>query len=196
MRDWGRDCWCKTGHDNTCGKRFEWQLGRLPFGYDHKYIYSEMGYNLKLTDMQAAIGVAQLEKLEGFIKKRKENFKFLYNGLKKYEKYFILPSCLKKADPSWFGFLLTVKSEAPFNRSQIVEYLQQRKIGTRYLFGGNLTKQPYFIDNKIKYRLAGSLTNTDLIMKNSFWIGCYPGLSKEMLKYVVGVFDKFTAQFV
>ncbi|MEK7072156.1 MAG: lipopolysaccharide biosynthesis protein RfbH [Patescibacteria group bacterium] len=196
MRDWGRDCWCKTGHDNTCGKRFEWQLGELPLGYDHKYIYSEIGYNLKLTDIQAAIGVAQLEKLDGFIKKRKENFEFLYDHLKKYEKYFILPSWQDKADPSWFGFLLTVKEKAPFDRNQIIQYLQKAKIGTRYLFAGNILKQPYFIDCKVNYRVVGDLINTDAVMNNTFWIGCYPGLTKEMLKYVVSVFDKFSAQFI
>jgi len=194
LRDWGRDCWCKTGHDNNCGRRFEWQLGDLPLGYDHKYIYSEMGYNLKLTDMQAALGLAQMEKLGGFIAKRKENFRFLYNGLKKYEKFFILPVWQKKVDPSWFGFLLTVRSGAPFNRNQIVQHLQENKIGTRYLFAGNLIKQPYFIDNKVKHRVVGELSNTDIVMKDTFWIGCYPGLSKEMLEYVVGSFDSFLAR--
>lgn len=195
LRDWGRDCWCKTGYDNTCGKRFKRQLGSLPLGYDHKYIYSEMGYNLKLTDMQAAIGVAQMEKLDSFVKKRKENFNSLYQGLKKYEEFFILPSWHKGAEPSWFGFLLTVKSEAPFNRNQFVSYLQEKKIGTRYLFAGNIVKQPYFIDRKVKYRLAGNLANTDLIMNNSFWIGCYPGLTEPMLKYVVDSFDSFLSDF-
>ena len=195
MRDWGRDCWCKTGHDNTCGKRFDGQFGNLPRGYDHKYVYSEMGYNLKLTDMQAALGLAQMEKLDGFIEKRKENFNILYNGLKKYKKYFILPSWLENAAPSWFGFLLTVKTGAPFNRDQIIKYLQTKKIGTRYLFAGNLTKQPYFINNKIKYRIVGGLKNTDLVMKNTFWIGCYPGLTKEMLEYVVASFDSFLVRF-
>ena len=194
LRDWGRDCWCKTGHDDTCGKRFDWQLGELPKGYDHKYIYSEMGYNLKLTDMQAALGLAQIEKLGGFIEKRKENFNILYSGLKKYEKYFILPSWLENADPSWFGFLLTVKTDAPFSRSQIIQHLQTKKVGTRYLFAGNLTKQPYFINNKIKYRVVGGLKNTDMVMKNTFWIGCYPGLTKEMLEYMVASFDSFLAR--
>ncbi|MBU2264846.1 lipopolysaccharide biosynthesis protein RfbH, partial [Patescibacteria group bacterium] len=191
LRDWGRDCWCRTGHDNTCKRRFERQLGDLPPGYDHKYIYSEMGYNLKLTDMQAALGVAQMEKLDDFITKRKENFRVLYNGLKKYEKFFILPAWQDKADPSWFGFLLTVKPGSPFDRSQIVQYLQTKKIGTRYLFAGNIIKQPYFIDNKVKHRVAGELSNTDIVMRDTFWIGCYPGLSKEMLKYVVTSFDSF-----
>lgn len=195
MRDWGRDCWCKTGHDNTCGKRFGWQLGELPEGYDHKYIYSEMGYNLKLTDMQAALGLAQMEKLEGFIEKRKENFKILYDGLKKYENFFIFPAWQDKADPSWFGFLLTVRADAPFDRNRIVRHLQEDKIGTRYLFAGNLTKQPYFINDKVKYRVAGNLKNTDMVMKNTFWIGCYPGLTKEMLEYVMASFNSFLARF-
>lgn len=195
LRDWGRDCWCKTGHDNTCGKRFGWQLGELPEGYDHKYIYSEMGYNLKLTDMQAALGVAQMDKLDGFIEKRKENFNILHKGLKKYENFFILPSWLEQAEPSWFGFLLTVKEAAPFDRKRIIQYLQDAKIGTRYLFAGNLTKQPYFINNKIEYSVVGDLKNIDLVMENTFWIGCYPGLTKEMLKYVLASFDSFLAQF-
>lgn len=195
MRDWGRDCWCKTGQDNTCGKRFDWQLGELPFGYDHKYIYSEMGYNLKLTDIQAAIGVAQLDKLDNFVKKRKENFNILYQGLKKYENYFVLPSWLEKAEPSWFGFLLTVKEGAPFDRKRIIRHLQGAKIGTRYLFGGNLTKQPYFINNKIEYRVVGDLKNTDAIMNDAFWIGCYPGLTNEMLNYVINSLDSFLNKF-
>jgi len=194
LRDWGRDCWCKTGHDDTCGKRFDWQLGNLPKGYDHKYIYSEMGYNLKITDVQAALGLAQMEKLEGFIKKREENFNILYEGLKKYEKYFILPSWLENVDPSWFGFLLTVRADAPFDRNQIIQHLQANKIGTRYLFAGNLTKQPYFINNKIKSRIVGNLKNTDLVMQNTFWIGCYPGLTKEMLNYIIDSFDSFLAR--
>ena len=195
VRDWGRDCYCKTGHDNTCGMRFGWQLGDLPFGYDHKYIYSEIGYNLKLTDIQAAIGVAQLGKLEGFIKKRKDNFKFLYDSLKKYEEYFILPKWEEKAEPSWFGFLLTVREEAPFGRNQIVQHLQESNIATRYLFAGNLVKQPYFIDNQVKYRVVGDLDNTDKVMKNTFWIGCYPGLTEEMLSYVIENFNDFCKNF-
>lgn len=191
LRDWGRDCWCKTGKDNTCEKRFGWQLGELPFGYDHKYIYSEVGYNLKSTDIQAALGLAQLEKLDYFIQKRKENFKFLYDYLKKYERYFILPKWEEKSEPSWFGFLLTVKKDAPFDRARLVEFLQKKNIATRYLFAGNLLKQPYFIDNKIEYRVAGELKNTDLVMRNTFWFGCYPGLRQEMLEYVVKSFDEF-----
>ncbi|TAN34190.1 lipopolysaccharide biosynthesis protein RfbH [Patescibacteria group bacterium] len=196
IRDWGRDCCCKTGHDNTCGMRFGWQLGQLPFGYDHKYIYSEIGYNLKPTDLQAAIGVAQLEKLDDFIQRRRENFQILYDGLKKYEKYFVLPVWEEKAEPSWFGFLLTVKEDAPFNRDQLVRFLQEYNIATRYLFAGNLLKQPYFIDNKINYRVVGDLKNTDFIMNNTFWVGCYPGLNKEMLEYVVECFNEFLRGYV
>jgi len=140
FRDWGRDCWCEPGCDNTCGKRFGWQLGSLPFGYDHKYIYSHIGYNLKATDLQAAIGVAQLKKLPGFIKKRKENFRLLYEGLRKYEKYFILPDAAVNSDPSWFGFSLLIREGAPFNRGEIINYLEENKIATRMLFGGNLAK--------------------------------------------------------
>ncbi len=191
MRDWGRDCRCKTGHDDTCGMRFGWQLGKLPFGYDHKYIYSEIGYNLKVTDIQAAIGLAQLDKLDGFVAKRRENFNILYDGLKKFEKYFILPKWLDQAEPSWFGFLLSVREDAPFTRDEIIKYLQSEQIATRYLFGGNLTKQPYFTDNNIKYRVVGDLKNTDLIMNSTFWIGVYPGLDGEILDHVVRTFNTF-----
>ena len=194
IRDWGRDCWCGTGKDDTCNQRFCWKLGNLPQGYDHKYTYSELGYNLKVTDMQAALGVAQMDKLEDFVQKRKDNFKYLYGGLKKYEEYFILPKWSDKAEPSWFGFLLTVRADAPFDRNQIIQHLQANKIGTRYLFAGNLTKQPYFINNKIKSRIVGNLKNTDLVMQNTFWIGCYPGLTKEMLNYIIDSFDSFLAR--
>lgn len=191
IRDWGRDCWCEPGLDNTCKKRFEWQLGELPYGYDHKYIYSEMGYNLKATDMQSAIGLAQLKKLDGFVAVRKNNFKRLYESLKKYEKFFILPRWLPEAEPSWFGFLLTVRGGAPFKRDDIVQFLQKKKIGTRYLFGGNLLKQPYFTEGKYEYRVVGNLKNTDLIMSNTFWVGVYPGLTNEMLDCVIGSFKDF-----
>jgi CDP-4-dehydro-6-deoxyglucose reductase, E1 len=195
IRDWGRDCWCDTGKDNTCGKRFEWDLGRLPYGYDHKYTYSEIGYNLKITDMQAALGLAQLKKLDGFVEKRKENFVALYDGLKKYEKYFILPEWSEKAEPSWFGFLLTVRGNAPFSRDDITQYLNQKKIGTRLLFAGNLTKQPYFVDRDIPYRVQGELTNTDTIMNTTFWIGVYPGITEAMREYMVSSFDDFLSQY-
>ncbi len=182
FRDWGRDCWCEPGHDNTCGKRFSWKLGKLPFGYDHKYIYSHIGYNLKITDMQAAVGVAQLEKLPRFIEERKKNFAFLYENLKKYEKYFILPRPTKNSEPSWFGFPISIKEDAPFTRADIVNYLEENKVATRMLFGGNLSKQPAYLN--VKYRIFGSLKNTDLVMNNLFWIGVYPGLTKEKLDYV------------
>ena len=183
FRDWGRDCWCEPGHDNTCGKRFGWQLGKLPFGYDHKYIYSHIGYNLKVTDMQAAIGVEQLKKVPGFIEKRKENFRMLYDELRKYEKYFVLPVATENSEPSWFGFPILVREDAPFTRAEIVNYLEENKIATRMLFGGNLTKQPAY--ENIKYKIIGSLENTDLVMNNLFWIGVYPGLTGEMVKYMI-----------
>ena len=189
FRDWGRDCWCEPGCDNTCGKRFGWQLGKLPFGYDHKYIYSHVGYNLKVTDMQAAIGVEQLKKLLGFIEKRKENFRMLYDRLRKYEKWFILPEASEDSEPSWFGFPLLVKGDAPFTRDVIVNYLEENKIATRMLFGGNLTKQPAY--ENVKYKIIDSLKNTDLVMNNLFWIGVYPGLTEEKLDYVVKAIDRF-----
>ena len=189
FRDWGRDCWCESGCDNSCGKRFGWQLGDLPFGYDHKYIYSHIGYNLKVTDMQAAVGVAQLKKLPSFIAARKKNFKLLYDGLQKYEQYFILPEVEEKADPSWFGFLLTVREDAGFTKNEIVEYLEDNKIATRMLFAGNITRHPSFLD--VKYRISGDLLNTDHIMNNTFWIGVYPGLTEEVIEYTLKCFERF-----
>ena len=189
FRDWGRDCWCGPGCDNSCGKRFEWQLGELPYGYDHKYIYSHIGYNLKVTDMQAAIGVEQLKKLPSFIEARKKNFKHLYDGLKKYEQYFILPEVEEKADPSWFGFLLTVREEAGFTKNEIVEYLESNKIATRMLFAGNITRHPCFKD--IEYKISGNLLNTDRIMNDTFWIGVYPGLTAEKLNFIIKIFNQF-----
>lgn len=194
FRDWGRDCWCEPGCDNTCGKRFGWKLGTLPYGYDHKYIYSHIGYNLKLTDMQAAIGVEQLKKLPGFVKARKRNFKLLYMGLKKYEKYFILPTATPKSDPSWFGFLITVKDDAGFTRDEIVQHLEKNKIATRMLFAGNITRQPAY--EKVPYRIYGNLENTDRIMSNTFWIGVYPGLTEEMVEYIMDKIDEFINQRV
>lgn len=182
FRDWGRDCWCDPGYDNTCKKRFGWKLGKLPFGYDHKYIYSHIGYNLKITDLQAAIGVAQLEKLPEFIKKRQENWHKLYEIFKKYEKYFVLPRAEKNSLPCWFGFPLLVKQKALFTRNEIVNYLEENKIATRMLFGGNLTKQPAY--EKIKCWIFESLENTDLVMNNLFWLGVYPGISVEMIEYI------------
>ena len=189
FRDWGRDCWCEPGHDDTCKKRFSWKLGKLPFGYDHKYIYSHIGYNLKITDMQAAIGLAQLEKLPSFIKARRKNFDLIYKFLKKYNKYFLLPKIEKNSEPSWFGFPILIKQTAPFSRNKIVNFLEDNKIATRMMFGGNLTKQPAY--ENIKYRIYDSLKNTDLVMNNLFWIGVYPGITKEKLKYISKIFDKF-----
>jgi len=193
FRDWGRDCWCEPGHDNTCGKRFGWKLGKLPFGYDHKYTYSHIGYNLKITDLQAAVGVAQLKKLSSFIKIRTRNFALLYKFFKKYEKYFILPQVTENSKPCWFGFPLLAKKEAPFTRAEIVNYLEKNKIATRMLFGGNLTKQPAY--ENIKYRVAGFLKNTDLVMNNLFWIGVYPGITKEKLEYIFKVFGEFLENY-
>ena len=193
LRDWGRDCWCKPGHDNTCGKRFGWQLGKLPFGYDHKYIYSHLGYNLKVTDMLAAIGVAQLEKLPRFIEKRERNFQFLYRQFKKYGNSFIFLKATPNSKPSWFGFPITIRKNAGFKRREIVNYLEEHKIATRMLFGGNITKQQYF--ENINYRIFDNLKNTDYIMNNTFWIGVYPDLTPKILKYVISIFNKFLKQY-
>ena len=189
FRDWGRDCWCEPGCDNSCGKRFGWQLGELPFGYDHKYIYSHIGYNLKLTDMQAAIGVEQLKKLPSFIEARKRNFKMLYDGLKKYDNHFILPEVEPGAEPSWFGFLLTVREDAGFTKNEIVKYLEDHKISTRMLFAGNITKHPCF--ESVEYQVCGDLVNTDRIMDDTFWIGVYPGLKDVHLKFIIKKFANF-----
>ncbi len=189
FRDWGRDCWCESGKDNTCGRRFEWELGELPKGFDHKYIYSHIGYNLKVTDLQAAVGVAQIDKLPKFMDARKSNHKFYMEAFKKYEEYFILPKKEDHADPSWFGFIITLKKNAPFTRNQIVQHIERSKVATRMLFGGNLTKQPAYIGKKC--RIVSDLKNTDYIMKNSFWIGVYPGITEEMRSYVVDVFNEF-----
>ena len=186
FRDWGRDCWCAPGKDNTCGKRFEWQLGELPYGYDHKYIYSHIGYNLKLTDMQAAVGVAQLKKLPGFIEARKRNWQLLHEGLKLFEEFFILPRSTPDSDPSWFGFLITLRPGAPFTRNELVGYLESCGIATRLLFGGNLTRQPAYRD--VPYRCVSNLANTDVVMIQTFWIGVYPGLTDKHIGYVI---DRF-----
>ncbi|HSX40819.1 MAG TPA: lipopolysaccharide biosynthesis protein RfbH [Candidatus Saccharimonadales bacterium] len=182
FRDWGRDCWCDTGKDNTCGKRFGWKLGDLPLGYDHKYTYSQIGYNLKLTDMQAALGLAQLEKLPEFVKARRKNFSSLYSFFKQHEKYFILPEKETKANPSWFGFMLIVGKNAPFTKNELVEFLESKKIATRGLFAGNILKHPAY--KNITYRKIGALQNSDYIMNSGFWIGVYPGLTTEMITYV------------
>ncbi len=189
FRDWGRDCWCDPGKDNTCGKRFDWQLGELPYGYDHKYTYSHIGYNLKATDMQAAVGCAQLERLNQFIEIRKRNVALLRDGLKPFENFLIFPEAMPHADPAWFGFVLTVRESAPFTREALTSFLESRKIATRLLFAGNITKQPYF--KGISYRVVGDLKNTDLIMNRSFWIGAYPGITEKMIEYVVGQFSAF-----
>ncbi|MHB9139011.1 MAG: lipopolysaccharide biosynthesis protein RfbH [Victivallaceae bacterium] len=187
MRDWGRDCWCDSGKDDTCGCRFSRQYGTLPFGYDHKYVYSHFGYNLKVSDMQAAVGCAQLEKLPGFIEKRKQNFKKLYHGLKPFEQYFILPRALPESDPSWFGFMLTLRNGAGFSRNQLAEHLEKNLVQTRNLFAGNLTRHPCFdiLKPNEDFRISGRLDNTDKIMKDSLWIGLYPGMKAEMLDYMV-----------
>ncbi|MBI5635251.1 MAG: lipopolysaccharide biosynthesis protein RfbH [Nitrospirae bacterium] len=189
FRDWGRDCWCDTGKTNTCGKRFGWQQGSMPAGYDHKYLYSHIGYNLKLTDMQAAIGVAQLKKLLVFVERRKHNWRLLRDALEFLKTWLILPEATPNSDPSWFGFLVSVRPEAPFTRHEIVSFLEQRHIATRMLFGGNLTRQPAY--QNVRYRVIGDLANTDLAMNSAFWVGVYPGLSDEMIGYVIEVFCEF-----
>jgi CDP-6-deoxy-D-xylo-4-hexulose-3-dehydrase len=189
FRDWGRDCYCEPGKDNTCNKRFSWQLGDLPFGYDHKYTYSHLGYNMKITDMQAACGLAQLASLDQFIVKRKENFNFLYKNLKDLQELLILPQAEKNSDPSWFGFPISLKTNIKFNRSDLIKYLNNNKIGTRLLFGGNLIKQPYM--KNVKFKVHGELKNTNFIMENTFWIGLYPGLSQEHLEYSASKIKNF-----
>lgn len=187
--EWGRDCWCRTGQDNRCGRRFQFQLGKLPYGYDHKYTYSHIGYNLKATDIQAAIGLAQLDKLPSFLSKRRANFKYYYEQFKKYENFFVLPKWETYSDPSWFGFMLVVRKNAPFSRLDIVNFLQENKIETRSLFAGNLLKHPAYSD--VKHRVVGTLKNSDFIMENGFWIGVYPGIDSAQLKYVVSKFKEF-----
>jgi CDP-6-deoxy-D-xylo-4-hexulose-3-dehydrase len=188
IRDWGRDCWCPPGCDNTCLKRYEWTLGELPEGYDHKYTYSHLGYNLKSGDIQAAIGLAQLDRLDGFIELRRRNWKYLKAGLKGLEELLALPEPAKNSDPSWFGFALTVKSGGPKTRNQIVQELNEAKIATRLLFGGNLLRQPAFIDTP--RRVVGDLKNTDVVMNDTFWIGVWPGLTIPMLDYMIESLQK------
>ena len=189
FRDWGRDCYCQPGKDNTCGKRFGWQLGTLPFGYDHKYTYSHLGYNLKISDMQAACALAQMDRLPGFIEARKHNFVFLKDRLKSCEEFLILPEATLDSDPSWFGFPITVQESAGVARVELLKYLNQYKIGTRLLFAGNLTRQPYFEGRT--YRISGELVNTDKVMNDTFWIGVYPGLNEEMLNFVADKTEAF-----
>jgi CDP-6-deoxy-D-xylo-4-hexulose-3-dehydrase len=189
FRDWGRDCYCPPGKDNTCGKRFCWKLGALPEGYDHKYTYSHLGYNLKITDMQAACALAQLDKLEDFIKARKANYKFLKERLKTCEEFLHLPEATPYSDPSWFGFPITVKENSPVSRLDLLTYLDQKKIGTRLLFAGNLVRQPAM--ENVRYRISGDLTNTDRVMNHTFWIGVQPSLTQEMLEYVASEIELF-----
>jgi CDP-6-deoxy-D-xylo-4-hexulose-3-dehydrase len=191
FRDWGRDCWCHTGKDNTCGKRFDWQLGSLPCGYDHKYTYSHIGYNLKATDMQAALGASQIEKLPHFIERRRANFRYLHAALKALDEFLILPEATPGSDPSWFGFPIGVRQNAPFTRQQLIAALEAKKIGTRLMFAGNLLRQPVYQDSE--YRVLGELPNTEFVMNNVFWIGVYPGLTTEMLDYVAETILSFAA---
>ena len=206
FRDWGRDCWCKPGKDNSCGKRFSMQYGKMPFGYDHKYIYSHVGYNFKITDIQAAIGVSQLKKLPKFLDKRKNNAKYLLNKLKDLEKYFILPKIVKGTTQSWFGFLLTVKQNNKFTKQQLVEYLEENGVGTRQLFAGNILRQPMMTENEIPLRIGKSklllsnklkekhykmLLNTEYIMNNSFWVGVFPVLGKKEMDKISDLIHEF-----
>ncbi|MDZ4756743.1 MAG: lipopolysaccharide biosynthesis protein RfbH [Bacteroidota bacterium] len=187
IRDWGRDCWCETGCDNTCGKRFEWQLGGLPWGYDHKYIYSRIGYNLKITDMQAALGLAQLQKLPKFVEQRRDNYAKLYNGLKKFQDKIILPEPTPNSNPSWFGFLITLKENAGIDRNTIVKKLSEAKIDTRLLFAGDIRKQPYF--ERVTYRESGRLSNSEIVLYKTFWIGVTPMIGDKMIAHVIKTFD-------
>ena len=189
FRDWGRDCYCPPGKDNTCGKRFCWKLGNLPEGYDHKYTYSHLGYNLKITDMQAACGLAQLDRLQEFVEKRKANFEYLKERLKSCEEFLILPWATQNADPSWFGFPITLRENSPVRRIELLTYLDQEKIGTRLLFAGNLTRQPYM--QQKNYRVVGDLKNSDRVMADTFWIGVQPALTDEMLEYTVSKIEQY-----
>jgi len=191
FRDWGRDCWCASGKDNTCGKRFQWELGSLPAGYDHKYIYSHLGFNLKMTDLQAAVGCAQLEKLPGFGAARRENWRQLRQAFAPFEEFLILPEATPRSDPSWFGFPVTVREGAPFERRDIVDFLESNKVATRMLFAGNLLRQPAFID--VPHRVSGTLEQTDRVMTHTFWLGVYPGVTPEMRRYTIGVLEEFFA---
>ncbi|MGL5641279.1 MAG: lipopolysaccharide biosynthesis protein RfbH, partial [Paraclostridium sp.] len=190
IRDWGRDCVCPPGKDNICNHRFSQKHGDLPEGYDHKYVYSHLGYNLKVTDMQAAIGVSQLKKLDSFISKRNTNFDKLYDGLNSLNEYIILPKNTKNSEPSWFGFPITLK-ENQYNRNELVNFLEKNKIGTRLLFAGNMVKQPAFTENEYDYRVVGDLKNTDMVMNNTFWIGLWPGINDTHIEYIVSKFYEF-----
>ena len=190
-RDWGRDCWCQPGCDNTCGKRFDWQLGSLPCGYDHKYTYSHIGFNLKATDMQAALGLSQIAKLPEFIARRKENFAYLHEALQPLADVLILPEASSHSDPSWFGFPIAVRPDAPFTRDELTGALEAQKIGTRLLFAGNLLRQPAY--EGWEHRVVGELTNTDFVMNQVFWIGVYPGLTNTLLDFIVKTATEFVA---
>ncbi len=191
FRDWGRDCYCETGHDNTCLKRFEWQLGDLPVGYDHKYIYSHIGYNLKATDMQAALGLSQLSKIDHFTARRKENFAYLHAKLQRVEG-LILPRATPKSDPSWFGFPITLEPDLAVDREELLRFLDGRHIGTRLMFAGNITKQPAY--RNVEFRIVGDLTNTDIAMRRTFWVGVYPGLTEPMLDYIAASIIEFVGR--
>jgi CDP-6-deoxy-D-xylo-4-hexulose-3-dehydrase len=186
FRDWGRDCWCAPGKENTCGKRFDHQLGELPHGYDHKYIYSHIGYNLKLTDMQAAVGVAQLEKLESFTQARRRNFQLLFDGLQDLQDHLILPRATPHSDPSWFGFPLALREDSPVSRDHILRFMNDRKIATRLLFGGNLLRQPAYLD--VPHRRVGDLARADFVMNRVFWVGVYPGLTDASVQFMIESF--------
>jgi CDP-6-deoxy-D-xylo-4-hexulose-3-dehydrase len=189
FRDWGRDCYCAPGRDNTCGKRFKWKLGDLPHGYDHKYTYSHLGYNLKISDMQAACALAQMNRLGHFVQARKDNFAYLKDGLKSCEEFIVMPQATENAAPSWFGFPITLRECSPVDRVSLLSYLDQNKVGTRLLFAGNLTRQPYMIGRN--FRISGDLANTDIVMNNTFWIGVYPGLTPAMLNFAVEKIESF-----
>ena len=189
FRDWGRDCYCEPGKENTCRKRFDWKLGDLPGGYDHKYIYSHAGYNMKITDMQAACGLAQINRVKKFIKSRKNNFKYIHDRLKSHEEFLILPEATENSDPSWFGFPITLRDNVSISRTELLRHLDKKKIGFRLLFSGNVTKQPYML--KKKFRIVGNLNNTSTIMNNTFWIGVYPGLTPQELDFVTDQIKKF-----
>ena len=192
FRDWGRDCWCKSGHDDTCSKRFDWQLGELPYGYDHKFTYSNIGYNLKATDLQASIGYIQIDKLDEFINARRNNWEKINNFIQKKQDYFVPHKPTQDSNPSWFGYAITVKEGLSFNRDELVKYLNENRIATRLMFGGNLIKQPAY-KNK-KFKVFGELTNADMVMNSTFWIGVYPGLTEEMIDYTIEKFEDFLSK--